>query len=400
MNIGMLLDNEFTADPRVSNEAIMLARHHQVHIICLNHGSQKPFEEQGNIFVHRIFIPEKIRKIIFLLQLYLPFFQYFWFFNARKIIRKYNIRALHAHDLYMAVPALMLKKNLNIPVVLDLHENYPAALEAYTWTKKVPVRWVFKVSAWEKMEFKLLNGVDAIIVLSNTYRQFLQEKYTDLEENKFLIYPNVPVLKEFERFPVYNGEYEFMKEGFWMVYFGVIGRRRGILTVMEALTKINKPDIRLLVVGPVDKHDREEFHATLRSFEGSGRVIYFPWKNISELPSMLYYASLALSPIVRNPQHESGVANKLFQYMLVGKAILVSDCKPQVELVEENQCGLYYKDGDIDDLIDKIIWSYNHLVELKIMGENGKKAIQEKYNSDIQYEGVLRFYKTIEQHGQ
>ncbi len=400
MNIGMLLDNEFTADPRVSNEAKMLAMHHQVHVICLNYGEQKSFEQQGNIFVHRLFIPEKVKKIIFLLQFYLPFFQWFWFFHSWRIIRKYKIGALHAHDLYMARPALMLKKFLHLPIVLDLHENYPAALEAYTWTHKPPAKWLFKADTWKNLEFRLLSGVDGMIVLSNHYRKYLAQKYPQLDENKILIYPNVPVLKEFERFPTYNGGYEFMKQGFWLVYFGVVGRRRGILAVMEALAQLSNPEIKLLVIGPLDKHDREEFLSKLGELQEKGSVVYFPWKDVSELPSMLHFCSLALSPIIKNPQHESGVANKVFQYMLAGKAILVSDCQPQLEIVEECQCGLYFRDGDLDDLMDKILWCYHHPEELKRMGENGRKAVIEKYNTDIQYKSVLTFYQNLQPRGQ
>ncbi|MEJ5302054.1 MAG: glycosyltransferase family 4 protein [Bacteroidales bacterium] len=400
MNIGMLLDNEFTADPRVSNEAMMLAREHQVHVICLNYGKQKPFEKHGNLFIHRIFIPQKVKKIIFLIQFYLPAFQWFWYFNGKKIIRKYNIQAIHAHDLYMALPALMLKKAFQFPIILDLHENYPAALEAYTWAHKLPARLIFKASSWRKTEYNLLSKVDAIIVLSNAFRQHLSELYPKLSSEKILVYPNVPVLKDFEGYPVYNGQYEFMKQGFWMVYFGVIGRRRGIFTIMDALSRLNNNDIRLLMVGPVDKHDKEDFYEKLNTFTGSGQVVYYPWKDISELPSMLYYARLALSPIVKNRQHESGIANKVFQYMLVGRAILVSDCKPQVDLIEDCSCGVVYKDGDEADLIEKIDWCYRHPEELKVMGEKGRRAVLEKYNSDNQFKNIMAFYKKIEDDGQ
>ncbi|MGC8865733.1 MAG: glycosyltransferase family 4 protein [Bacteroidales bacterium] len=400
MNISMLLDNEFKADPRVNNEAMMLAKAgHQVHIICLNFGKQKPFEQKGNIYIHRLFIPEKIKKTIFLLQFIVPLFQWFWFLKSRNIIRKYKIGAIHAHDLYMARPALMLKRFLHLSVILDLHENYPAALDAYTWAHKFPARWIYKAEWWINIEFRLLSGADAIIVLSRTYKDTLRSKYPSLSNEKFFIYPNVPVLQEFNKYPTYNGHYEFMKEGFWMVYFGVIGKRRGILDVLRALRIADNPSIHLLLVGPIDKHDKEEFSIELEYFSQSKQVVYFPWKDISELPSMLYYAHLALSPLVKNPQHESGVANKVFQYMLMGKALLVSDCEPQVELVEEFGCGLSFEASNLDDLVGKITWAYDNQEKLDEMGARGRRAVLEKYNSDYQYQPLLDFYNRISLHG-
>lgn len=401
MNIAMLLDNEFTADPRVNNEAMMLAQAgHQVHIICLNHGKQKAFEQKGNVYIHRFYIPEKIKKIIFLLQFVFPLFQWFWFLNGRKIIRRYHIGAIHAHDLYMVRPALMLKRFLHLPVILDLHENYPAALDAYTWTHRFPARWIYKAQYWNNLEYKFLSGVDAIIVLSRTYKNFLRIRYPQLNEEKFLIYPNVPVLQEFEKYEPYNHNYEFMKEGFWMVYFGVIGKRRGIMDVLKALRRINNPAIHLLLVGPVDKHDKKEFSAELVPFIQSKQVVYYQWKDTSELPSMLHYAHLALSPLVKNPQHESGVANKVFQYMLLGKALLVSDCQPQVDIIEECKCGLLFHASDVDDLAEKIIWAFRNQEKLSEMGARGRSAVLEKYNSDFQYKPILNYYHKIVLHGQ
>lgn len=86
--------------------------------------------------------------------------------------------------------------------------------------------------------------------------------------------------------------------------------------------------------------------------------------------------------------------------MLVGRAILVSDCKPQVELIEDCSCGVVYKDADEADLTEKIDWCYRHPEELKVMGERGRRAVLEKYNSDNQFENIMAFYKKIEDDGQ
>ncbi|MFZ1751847.1 MAG: glycosyltransferase [Saprospiraceae bacterium] len=59
--------------------------------------------------------------------------------------------------------------------------------------------------------------------------------------------------------------------------------------------------------------------------------------------------------------------------------LLVSDCKPQMELVQKEKCGIYFRSEDTDDLKEKIIYLYENQHLLKSMGENGKLAIRTTY---------------------
>ena len=50
---------------------------------------------------------------------------------AISVIRKNSIDILHVHDLPLVKTALYLGEKFNIPVISDLHENYPAAVEVW-----------------------------------------------------------------------------------------------------------------------------------------------------------------------------------------------------------------------------------------------------------------------------
>ena len=69
--------------------------------------------------------------------------------------------------------------------------------------------------------------------------------------------------------------------------------------------------------------------------------------------------------------------------MLFETPVLVSDCTPQLELIEETGGGMVFRNEDVGDLTEKIIYLYQHPEERKRMGENGKKAVLEKYNSVV-----------------
>ena len=71
-------------------------------------------------------------------------------------------------------------------------------------------------------------------------------------------------------------------------------------------------------------------------------INHIPWIDLSELPSYLNSIDICVCPLIKNAQHESGIANKIFQYLFGAKAIIASDCLPQQQLIESFNCGLVY----------------------------------------------------------
>ncbi len=62
MNIGMILDNEFTGDMRVENEVISLSKAgYKVFVLCFNHGNKKAHEDFHGAHIIRIPL-SKFRK--------------------------------------------------------------------------------------------------------------------------------------------------------------------------------------------------------------------------------------------------------------------------------------------------------------------------------------------------
>jgi glycosyltransferase involved in cell wall biosynthesis len=79
--------------------------------------------------------------------------------------------------------------------------------------------------------------------------------------------------------------------------------------------------------------------------------------------------------------------------MLFERPLIVSDCKPQAKIVDEEKCGLVFKSGDSEDLLEKIITLYKDKDLRKKMGENGKRAVENKYNTQIIRKNLLNLYQ-------
>lgn len=397
MKAGFILNGEFISDPRVVNEARILAGNgYQVYVLNLPRKKMPEFTEfENNIFLVRMPVPEKVNNYLFALENTLPVFDFLWYIYVINYVIKYEIEILHAHDLYMARPAKWAADRLKIPLILDLHENYPAAVKEYLWANRLPSRLIVRPGKWGKKERKYLSYANRIIVLSSSFRNHLLSEYPELE-GRIEIYPNVPDIKNMLSYgtdrniiPVNGRKIIF--------YFGVISKRRGILTAIEAVEKVaaDHPKIHLLLVGPIDKAEKEIFSKAFMDTNIREHITYYSWKDIAEFPSLVNASSICISPILKNPQHDSGVANKVFQYMLFGKAILVSDCEPQVEIIRKTGCGLTFKSGDTNDMAMKLSQLLNDDDKCKIMGEKGKKAVYDEYNTEKQGESIIKAYEGL-----
>ena len=381
MNIGVVVDNEFDNDTRVKNECKILAEEHNIFILCFDFGHPHPAHFPYK--VERIRIKRKLKDLLFFFMNFLDMYSVFWKRHIRTFIRSNNIDYLYVHDLYMSKAAHLATKKTGIPFVLDLHENYPAAVNGYRWMTKFPNRLFTRPSRWEKREKRFLRYPARLVVLSEEFRDDLIAKYDFLHKEMFSIYPNIPNVREMLSYKTDPDILEKKQNDFFLFYFGGISRRRGILLLLEAMERIipQHPDIKLLLVGPIDKNEKKTFLEKIHG-EIKENVIYFPWKDISSLPSLVKISDVCISPIEKNPQHESGIANKVFQYMLLGCPLLVSDCRPQARLVSGSGSGLVFRWNDTDDLVRQILKLYHDPSLRKKMGEKGEKTILQNYTED------------------
>jgi glycosyltransferase involved in cell wall biosynthesis len=180
-----------------------------------------------------------------------------------------------------------------------------------------------------------------------------------------------------------------------ILYFGVVAERRGIFDAIEAFEMVTSQGHKalLLIIGPVDKKDSKRFFGIINSAGNKEKIIHIPWIDISLLPTYLDISDICLAPFIKNPQHESGVANKIYDYMLGSKPVIASDCRPQKNLIENENCGLVY--SNINEFRDAVVRILDDETLRKTMGENGRKAILKKYHTGIVKDYLIDLYRTL-----
>lgn len=395
MRIGMILDSEYLTDARVPNEARYLVQHgHEVYVLCINFDNRPHFESVDGVNIVRFDMSRSHRNILFGIANTFPVYHWIWTAKIKHFIVEYKIKVLHAHDLYMSKPTYQANLAFNLPITLDLHENYPAAVKGYSWANSFPRKILALPNRWKTKELRYLSYADNIVVLSEAFHETLCAEYPSLCAKRFVVYPNVPDIDRFLSFPV-DGSVREQMSGFVLFYFGVIGIRRGMVTCFEALKQLipHIPEVKLLLMGPVDKPDRTLFDDYLNQSAIKDHIIYYPWKDIKEMPSYIFASNICLAPFINSPQHDSGISNKVFQYMLFERPVLLSDSKPHQMLVDEIHCGYVFKDRDANDFANAVLSMYHNPELCKEMGLNGKKAVMEKYNLDVAGKALVALYQ-------
>lgn len=388
--IGFVVDNDFNNDIRVRKEAELAANAgHNVKVLCFGYFG-KEYSIIEDVEIERIWISKNKKDKFFFLFNTLPVYESLWTKNVAKFVIKYNIEIIHTHDLYMSKSCKsgIKKSGRECKLILDLHENFPEAINSYTWTKGFLRRQLSAPKKWFKKEGRYLSYADKIITLSDKYKIDLWERYNFLKVENIHVFPNIIDFRKFENFPINNDLIKSNK--FTILYFGMVAERRGIFDAISAVKTLSTNlNIELLIIGPVDKSDRQKFD----QYKSETFINYIPWINLSELPSYLNITDVCIAPFHVNPQHDSGVANKIYQYMFGKKPIIASNSKPQKELIERFNCGLIFKNQA--ELIEVITSLYHQPELVNEMGENGYRKLYEEYDSEAFNNNLLEIYDQL-----
>lgn len=395
IKIGMLLDVEFPPDLRVENEMRSLAAAgYDVHLLCYDFSGTKPPTEifDENIAVHRFQISKNFHNKFNVVALSFPIYFHFWTKQAAKFVEQQNIDVIHVHDLRLAEVGRRIKNKFNIPYVLDLHENYPAALKVYAFSNTLLGRLLVSIKQWERCEQRQVGFATFIVsVIEEMKERILSLSVSD---DRIFVVPNYINMDSFDvkTIPV---NLKKNTDEISLIYSGGFDLHRGLETLLEAMKIIQtqQANIRLHLVGA----GRTE--VSLREKAGSEHihnVEFYGWQKERAIPSFIVKCDIGVIPHLKNEQTDFTIPHKLFHYMYKRKPVLVSDCAPLKRIVKKSNAGLVFQSGNAEDLADKIMQLAQNSEQRKLFGENGHNAIMREFNWEKSAEQLIQLYQRIE----
>lgn len=404
MNIGMLLPGrDFPPDIRVEKEAHALRdAGHSVFILCDRSSERAPEENrQGIMILRRTRMPvplqfEKFNRI--------PGWQALldrhWQQHIAKAVRAYALDALHAHDLPKSGAAIAAGRAFGLPVVLDLHENFPGSMETYVAGMAARRRWagrlLISTSRWSAYEKKQTQAADRIIIVVAEFAERLRDEH-GITADKITVVENTEPLEQANRAPIDRAIVARYRDDFVILYLGGFGGRadhRGLTTALEALPGVLRsiPQARLLLVGK--GAIRPILDKMARTLGIAERVTMMDWIPQAQVYSYIAASTVCLVPYNSTWNTEISCPNKLFQYLYMEKPVVVSSCRSLQRYIVETGGGMVFRAGDAEDMSRVIVQLKDEALRADL-GRKGRASVVSKLNWGVTAKALVALYEQL-----
>jgi glycosyltransferase involved in cell wall biosynthesis len=325
-----------------------------------------------------------------------------WARATSEVVEAEDIDVLHVHDLPPVKTAIQVGEKYDVPVVADLHENWPEAkrqyrsddVGQYVENPKLVLAHTLK-SVWRLKRFEryCVQRADRTIAVVEEGRAHYVRDCGASPEAAHVI-SNVVDLGVFDDAEISPVGYE---EEFVISYVGTLsGEHRGLDAVIEAMLAIGErvPDARLLIVGPESRYGRT-LERLVTDRDVTDRVTFVGRVPFERVPSYIAASDVCLVPHRANPHTATTVPHKLFQYMAMEKPVLVTDIAPVARIVRETNAGHIVPADDGEVMAAAIVELARHPERMAELGANGRKAVEERYNWEIEAEELRALYRSL-----
>ncbi len=287
----------------------------------------------------------------------------------------------HFHDPEFLPLGVLLKLVTGGRVIYDVHEDYPQAILSRHWLLtplRKPIARLF-----DALEKRCAKRFDYVITATDHIRGRLKGTNASSIRN----YPFGDDLT----FEVCKREKS--QDSYILIYAGSLSEEYGVKEMVQALECIDAD--RNVVLRLLGKFDNEKFKRQLYDMPGFTKVEYLGWHNKDEVMKNMSEADIGLVYDHPLPRFKVGISTKLLEYMSVGLPVITPNYPFWKEIVEGNDCGLTVSPLDARKLARAIEYLLAHLEEAHRMGENGRRAVQGRYNWETEGGKLLDIYSRL-----
>jgi len=172
--------------------------------------------------------------------------------------------------------------------------------------------------------------------------------------------------------------YDLRPEDRTVLFVGALDRAhyfKGISVLLQALSRLSDPGLRLLVIGDGDL--RAAYQSQAQALGLAARVTFCGRVLDEDLPA--HYAASDLLVLPSTTMGEAfGVV--LLEAMACGKPVIASNLPGVRSVVGDGQDGLLVRPGDAADLAQKLQRLLADAPGRQEMGQRGRKKVEEKYD--------------------
>lgn len=302
------------------------------------------------------------------------YFPIWWLYEFFFLMRE-NSTIIHACDLDTLIPAVFVKLIKKVKLCYTIYDFYANNLPRgsfetvrnfirnfVAYIEKFGIRYTDVLILVDEARYEEVNGaqINELIYLYNSPSNHFDSREMKRENNVFIIF-----------------------------YAGLIIKSRGIEYMIKSINDMD--DVKLIIGGSC--HDTE----LMKEISECPKIEYLGWipsyeeviKRTSEADVLFRFSD----PKVPKTKYES--PNKLFEAMMFGKPIIVSDDSAMANIVRKENCGFVVPYGDIKSIRETLVNLKNNSHLCEELGNNGIKAYRDKYSWEIMEARLVNVYHII-----
>lgn len=295
-----------------------------------------------------------------------------------------EVDLVHFHDIDL-LPAMAIVAR-RLPVIYDMHENYPDEMLVRQWIPKLARRpLAFLVRHGQRL---LARRVGSCILVVDS-----QIADLDQEGVRWLIVRNYASLDLLQSVADDHGNRPAT-----VVFTGGQHQTNGsglMLDVAEILAR-EMPALQWLATDRFASGDyRRWFESEILRRGLSDCFKLVPFVPSDQIMSVLNRGTIGISPNLRTPNQEKAIPTKLFEYMAAGLPIVTSDLPNQKRIIAESQGGILARPEEPASFAAAIRRLVEDPALARRLGASGQRAFRERFSWESQMPALLRFYERV-----
>lgn len=293
-----------------------------------------------------------------------------------RVAVRLNADVYHFHDPEL-IPVGLLLKAKGKKVVYDVHEHYKQHILSKYYIPSFLRRLL--AESFDLFESFSSRFFDGVIVVDKV----TQAKFSGIT----VLVHNYPYL------PGNIGEFKRDESRFTIVYAGNLSKDQGLFKVIKAMEYVEGP-ARLLLIGKYVREAERKAAEAIKGYEKVDWLGYKLWPEALKIIGASHLGLVLFQPVSTYLYNGENIV-KLFEYMMFGLPVVASDFPNLADIIKNESCGVVVNPTDPMAIARAINTLMKAPDLLKQMGENGKKAVAEKYKWELASKNLLQLYGSI-----
>jgi glycosyltransferase involved in cell wall biosynthesis len=337
--------------------------HCEVHVITTQLNNSLDFEIINGVNIHRIapLHEQESNFLTWIAGLNLAMIQ-----KAKELSLMHQFTIIHAHDWLVGSCALLLKKELKLPLIATIHSTEHGRNNGI---HNPTQRFI------HEKERQLIHGADQLIVCSEFMKHELCKAFSINEQDMVVIANGVESEEKMILKPDFFAGLPIDSNKKLIFSVGRMVREKGFATIIEAAPSLirENPDLYFIIAGKGPM--LIEYRQSVKE-KGLDKHIFFVGYVTDEQKDILFQqCELSIFPSLYEP---FGIV--CLESMIYGKPTIVANTGGLKGIIKHMETGLLMVPGDKDSLIKQVQFFLNQKEKTIEIGENGKRKAKQHYS--------------------